>query len=91
MRAALTLLPALGLAACNLERSVADDCWIDQKANADALTFQNGLRVRNVPKTDAAWSTAQQRITRTRAALQACLDGAPGEGRPAASEGGEGA
>jgi hypothetical protein len=82
-------LVALGLAACNFERNVSDDCWIDQKANADALSFRDGLRVRNVPKSDAAWSTAQERITRTRAALRACLDGAPGAGRPAATTAGE--
>lgn len=86
---ACAALVALGLAACNFERNVSDDCWIVQKANADALSFRNGLRLRNVPKTDAAWSNAQERITRTRASLRACLDGAPGTGRPAATAAGE--
>jgi len=80
---ATAALLTLGLAACNFERNVADDCWIDQAANADALSFRDGLRLRNVPQTDAVWSTAQARIGRTRAALRACLDGAPGSGRPA--------
>jgi len=75
-------LLVLGLCACHFERNVADGCWIDQKANADALAFQNGLRLRNVPKSDAAWSVAQDRITRSRTALQACQDGLPGSGRP---------
>ena len=81
-------LLVLGLAACNFERNVSDDCWIDQKANADAMNFRDGLRVRNVSRSDPAWTLAQQRVTRTRTALRACLDGAPGTGRPAAAAAG---
>ena len=81
-------LLALCLGACHFERNVADDCWIDQKASDDALAYQNSLRLRNVPRTDAAWSVAQDRITRTRTALRACLDGLPGSGRPAADTAG---
>jgi len=76
-------LLALALGACNFGRNVADGCWIDQKANADAMNFRDGLRLRNVSRSDPAWALAQQRVTRTRTALRACLDGAPGTGRPA--------
>jgi hypothetical protein len=82
LASAALLAFGLGLASCNFERNVSDDCWIDQTANADALSFRDGLRLRNVPPRDAAWSTAQARIARTRTALRACLDGAPGSGRP---------
>lgn len=76
-------LLALALGACNFGRNVADDCWIDQRASSDALSFRDGLRLRNVPRTNAAWSIAEDRVAKTRTALQACLDGAPGSGRPA--------
>ena len=80
-------LLALGLAACDFGRNVADDCWIDQKAYADAESYRDGLRQRNLAKSEGAWSLAQERINRTRKDLRACLDGAPGSGRPAPSAG----
>jgi hypothetical protein len=91
---ALAAAALLALGACNFERNVADDCWIDQKAFADAQSYRAGLVARNLPKSEGAWSVAQERITRTRKDLQACLDGAPGSGRPAPGNGetaGEGA
>ena len=88
-RAAVALLAlGLGLAACNFERNVSDDCWVDQQIGTDAWNFRNGLRLRNVPQSDAAWSTAQARITRTRNAVRGCLDGKPGLGRPPIGSGG---
>ena len=77
----------LGLAACDFGRNVADGCWIDQKAYADAVSYRDGLRQRNLAKSEGAWSLAQERITRTRKDLRACLDGSPGSGRPAPEHG----
>jgi hypothetical protein len=87
-------LLALTLGACNFERNVSDDCWIDQKAYADAESYRAGLVARNLAKSEGAWSIAQERIAKTRKNLRACLDDAPGSGRPAVGHGqtaGEGA
>ena len=75
-------LLGLGLAACNIERNVADDCWIDRSALESANRFRLALTARNVPLDDGAWVDAETRITRARKELQACEDGAPGVGRP---------
>jgi hypothetical protein len=74
---------ALALGACNFERNVSEDCWIDQQASADAQSYRAGLVARNLAKSEGAWSIAQQRIAKTSKDLRACLDGAPGSGRPA--------
>jgi hypothetical protein len=79
-------LLALGLGGCNLGRSVADDCWIDQSHYDAAQRFRAGLRARNLPPSDGAWAVADARIERARKALRACRDGASGPGRPAAEQ-----
>ena len=73
---------ALLLGACNIERSVADDCWIDRGALESANRFRLGLSARNVPSDDGAWAYAETRIARARKGLRACEDGASGSGRP---------
>ncbi len=72
----------VGLGACNLGRSVADDCWIDRGAFEAANRYRAGLRARNLPPGDGAWTVAEARIEKSRQALRACEDGAPGTGRP---------
>jgi phytoene/squalene synthetase len=79
---ALAALLGLGLAACNIERNVADDCWIDRSALESANRFRLGLKARNVAPEDGAWASVHARITRARHDLRACEDGAPGSGRP---------
>jgi hypothetical protein len=76
------LLLGLGLAGCNVERNVADDCWIDRGALKSANDFRLGLKARNLAPEDGAWASADARITRARNELRACEDGASGSGRP---------
>jgi len=75
-------LLGLGLAACNVERNVADDCWIDRGALESANRFRLGLKARNVAPEDGAWKSADARIALASKELRACEDGAPGSGRP---------
>ena len=75
-------LLGLGLGACNVERNVSDDCWVDRTGLESANRFRLGLTARNVPPDDGAWASADSRIARARKQLQACEDGAPGSGRP---------
>jgi hypothetical protein len=77
-----TALLALGLAACNAERNVSDDCWIDRAGLESANRFRLGLLARNLDPEDGAWARADARIARARTELLACEDGAPGSGRP---------
>ena len=87
---ALALLGAgllgLGLAGCNFGRNVSDECWIDRGAFESASHFRAGLRARNLPPTDGAWALAEARITKSRALLRACEDGATGSGRPSVAD-----
>jgi hypothetical protein len=79
-------LLGFGLAACNLERSVADDCWIDRAALESANRFRLGLLARNAAPDTGAWASADAGITLARKELRACEDGARGSGRPAVAD-----
>ncbi len=72
----------LGLSACDIGQSFADDCWVNREALDDANRFRLGLKARNVAPDDGGWAVADARIARARTELQACEDGARGTGRP---------
>ncbi len=80
------VLQGLALAACNVERNVADDCWINRGALESANRFRLGLKARNVAPEDGAWKSADARIALARKELRACEDGARGSGRPDVAE-----
>ena len=80
------VLQGLALAACNVGRNVADDCWIDRGALESANRFRLGLKARNVAPEDGAWKSADARIALARKELRACEDGARGSGRPDVAE-----